>query len=127
MSISPVNHFVFAAINEASHLRLLLQFIFNLLNLHPSLISTLLISATTYQRLRNELALQPKNLLQDLQHRFRIITTPIGKEDPTRWEDIMAFREPLRQEMEKILGGEGDGAWTTFPCLYIIDVHFVIP
>ena len=125
MTTRPVNHFVFAAVNEVSHFRHLLNLNFNLLNLHPSLITTLLISAPTDKRLRDELALQPKDLLQDLQHRFRVIRTPIGKENPTRSEDVVTFRGLLGRELEKILGAEGEGGWATFPCLYIIDVRYI--
>ena len=121
--MTPTNHILIVPLSAPSHLRLLVQFSLNLLELHPSLVMTMLISSITTPRLKQELNLQPKALISRLQSRFRWIETEDGLEKgSTTFEEHQAVQRSAGPLFELVLSGKGEGHFASIPCLVICDV-----
>jgi hypothetical protein len=116
-----LNHFVFAPINELSHLRLTLKFALNLLEIHPSLIATFIISKPTLIKYEKEIARQSPDITNLMNGRWRLKVMDTGLEDPTRWQDMNASRLKIVSEVNSIIR-KRDGRWGITPCLWAIDV-----
>ncbi|RXK35418.1 hypothetical protein M231_07322 [Tremella mesenterica] len=118
----PANHMVFIPVS-ISHLRTMLQLMINLLNLHPSLIITLLSLEVYNKRLDQEFALHPKQTLDAVRDRYRVVMVPDGLDDAgnTLLENSV-FLEKGRERVEGLIRGDEEGKWGKRPCAFIIDI-----
>lgn len=92
------NHLVLLPLFARSHLRLSLQLTLNLLNLHPSLVATILITSVCTSRLDQEIQLQPKSVVARLEGRLRVKTVEVGlAQDAGVVQENEAFKEESAQ------------------------------
>ena len=132
--MSPTNHFVFISSNGVSHLRLLLQLALNLLDLHPSLIITFIISDRIAEKYESEYGLQPTSLVNRVQARFRpeIISTAFtgskqqeeasGSKVLHSMDANKRYNQGLADAVQGLISGTRQGRWATMPCGFAVDV-----
>ena len=131
--MSPTNHFVFIGINEVSHLRLLLRLALNLLDLHPSLITSFIIADGTVERFDSEYDLQPISLIDRVEARFRrevIDTALVGPNQQAKASGPAIhgldahgrYKDGLAIAVQEWIGGKREGRWATVPCGFGVDV-----
>jgi len=117
------NHLVLLPLFARSHLRLSLQLTLNLLNLHPSLVATILITSVCTSRLDQEIQLQPKSVVARLEGRLRVKTVEVGlAQDAGVVQENEAFKERIGPSLEELLCGKGEDRFAPVPCLFICDV-----
>ena len=117
--MTAINHFVFIGIGAVSHHRQMLQLCLNLLDLHPSLVNTLLIADTTEPVFQSEYDLQPLDLIQRIKDRFRV------KKVPTDGKGVFpSFKAVMGPVIGDLIHNQGraQGDWSTVPCAFFVDV-----
>lgn len=130
--MAPANHIVSITFPETSHFRFLYQLSLNLLELHPSLIISLLISEDSEAKFHGEQKLQPKSLLERTESRFKLHVVRRLPDDgdaeaviavtAEKGKNIEQDRRGFLNESRRLLEGQGEGRWVTVPCLFLVDV-----
>lgn len=127
-STGPINHFVLILVGVRSHCRPVLAAALNLLELHPSLVITNILSTAAKVAFDAEIALHDEDYLKslDYEHRFRSILVPVDglpPDTPSRIENE-AFSKAMKGQrtLEDIWEGKGEGMWSRVPCFVLVDV-----
>lgn len=128
--VGPTNHLVIVPLSNESHIRPQVTFALNLLDLHPSLIVTNLISEFAVEATESELALHDAELLDRIhfKERFRSVVSevPGGKDGVFQgMEEDTLMAQHLKDSglLERMwTGKEGTGRWATTPFLVVADV-----
>ena len=122
------NHFIFIGAPEVSHLRNLVRLNLNLLDLHPSLVTTLIISDSTVSKYEKEYNLQPSDLMQRIKSRFklRIVETGIST-DAELGEAMPSYASNLPAVLQDVIeeARQTEGRWK-LPCGIMADVSGLI-
>lgn len=125
MARPPTNHFVVIPLRSVSHLRLLLNFSLNLLDVHPSLIITFLISSSSVPLIQRDLSLQSDRTLLDLAGRYTIISVEDGTDRlGNTLSEPQGFAAGFQEVVKSVLQGQDStaGRFARRPCAFICDV-----
>ena len=118
---APTNHILVLPVPSRSHLRLLLQLTLNILQFHPSIVATIIITSVTSSLLEQEIKLQPN--MSRLNERLRVKQARDDLEQgaPAMMR-IQAIQKSVGPLLDEVLSGRSDGRFATIPCLVIHDV-----
>lgn len=130
MTIHPEsNHIVVIPTRDTSHLRQILHLTLNLMDVHPSLIVTMMMSSSTRFQFDKEMNIALSSRPIPSPDRLRVVEMKDGLNVKERgglkgvMKLLKATVASSAVSIERIISGqEQEGQWSTRPCLFIPDV-----